>query len=160
MSPVPLRRGLLAAGLLSLLPLSGCIVIPLRDPLRVQVAGIEPLPGEGLEWRFGVKLRLQNPNEAAADFSGVFVDLEVRGQPFGSGVTDARGSVPGFGEVLLTVPVTVPVVNAVRQALDGAAAGSAALRRVDYRLRGKVGGGLIGERRFETRGELSLPGPR
>ena len=43
--------------------LIGCSTFPSRDPLNIDVAGIEPLPGEGLEMRMAVKIRIQNPND-------------------------------------------------------------------------------------------------
>ena len=50
--PKPLlsRLRLLALALLAL-SLSACALLPSHDPLEVQVAGIQPLPGEGLELR-------------------------------------------------------------------------------------------------------------
>ena len=44
---------------------TACASLSGSDPPRVSVAGIEALPGEGLELRFLVKLRVQNPNEGA-----------------------------------------------------------------------------------------------
>jgi len=60
--------------------LGACAAFSPRDPLNVQVAGIQPLQGEGLEVRFLVKLRLQNPNDGAIDYNGVALDLEVNGR--------------------------------------------------------------------------------
>ena len=71
----PLR--LLLIALLALTP-GACAALSPRDPLNVQVAGIQPLQGEGPEARFPVKLRLQNPNEGAIDYSGVALDRSQR----------------------------------------------------------------------------------
>ncbi|PKL97871.1 MAG: water stress/hypersensitive response domain-containing protein, partial [Gammaproteobacteria bacterium HGW-Gammaproteobacteria-7] len=97
--------------------LGACAAFSPRDPLNVQVAGIQPLQGEGLELRFMVRLRLQNPNEAAIDYNGVALDLEVNGRRLASGVSDQRGTVPRFGESVLSVPVTISAFSAARQAL-------------------------------------------
>jgi LEA14-like dessication related protein len=141
--------------LLSLaLLMSACAGLAMRDPVNVDVVGIEPLPGQGMEGRFLVKLRIQNPNEQPVDFDGVYVELEVRGMRLASGVSDERGTVPRFGESVLAVPVTVPVTAMVRQAL-GFASGDRS--RVDYLLRGKLAGPGFGGVRFESRGELALP---
>ena len=64
---------LLAAGL------SACASLSNRDPLRVDLVGLEPLPGQGLEVRFAVKLRVQNPNDSAVSFNGMALDLDVNG---------------------------------------------------------------------------------
>src|SRR4051812_21181666 len=45
------------------LTLNGCAGLFGADPLRVSVAGIEPIASQGLEIRFNVKLRVQNPND-------------------------------------------------------------------------------------------------
>lgn len=138
-----------------LLVLSGCAAFSQRDPLNVQVAGIQPLPGEGLELRMNVKLRIQNPNDMALDYNGVALNLEVNGRRLASGVSDARGSVPRFGETVLSVPVTVSAFSAARQALG--LAEHIGLDEVPYVLRGKLAGGLFGTQRFVEKGTLELP---
>ncbi len=152
----PCWRTLCAAlGLLFVFTLGGCASLAGREPLRINVVGIEPLPGEGMEIRFTVKLRVQNPNERAIDYDGVALELDVNGQPFAAGVSDQRGSVPRFGEAVLSVPVSVSATAALRQALG--LIGGAPLERVPYELRGKLAGGLIGSMRFADAGTLSLP---
>lgn len=137
------------------LTLNGCASLFGGDPLRVNVAGIEPLEGQGLEMRFNVKLRVQNPNDSAVSFDGVSLDLELNGKPFASGVSDQAGSVPRFGETVVNVPLTVPAFAAVRQAF--AFAGAAQSGQIPYILRGKLAGGLTGTMRFVDQGTLSLP---
>ncbi|MEC5406788.1 LEA type 2 family protein [Paraburkholderia sp. MPAMCS5] len=139
------------------LTLGGCAGWFGGDPLRVSVAGIEPIESEGMEMRFNVKLRVQNPNESAVKFNGVSLDLDLNGKPFASGVSDQSGSVPRFGETVVNVPLTVPAFAAVRQAF--AFAGAAQSGQIPYILRGKLAGGLIGTTRFVDQGTLSLPGP-
>ena len=135
--------------------LAGCAMLG-GDPLRVQVVGLEPLQGQGMELRFAAKLRVQNPNETPIDYDGIAVDLEVRGSAFASGVSDARGTIPRYGEAVVTVPVTVSAFAVLRQAM-GLASGDRS--KIDYVLRGKVGGSTFGSVRFESRGVLELPGP-
>ena len=142
----------LLAGLLSL---AGCETLGVRDPLRVSVAGVEPLSGEGLELRFNVKLRVQNPNDGPVEYNGVALDLEVNGRPLASGVSDRIGTVPRYGEAVLSVPVTVSAFSAVRQAL-GLAQG-AALTELPYVISGKLAGGVFGTVRFSHSGTLKLP---
>jgi LEA14-like dessication related protein len=135
--------------------LAGCAGLGLREPLKVTVAGLEPLPSEGLEARFALMLRIQNPNETALDFDGVSVDLELADIDFGSGVSDQRGTIPRYGEALITVPVTVPLLAIVRQ-VYGLSSGKPR-DRVSYRLRGRLGGTGLPGVRFDSRGELLLP---
>ena len=61
------------AALLGALPLAACASLGGREPLTVDVVGVEPLAGQGMEGRFLVKLRLQNPGETPVDFDGVSV---------------------------------------------------------------------------------------
>jgi len=107
---------LLLAALVSLL-LAACAALPGRDPLRVELVGIEPIEGQGLELRLAVKLRVQNPNEEAVEYDGAALDLEVNGKSLAYGVSDQRGSVPRYGERVLVVPVSITALNVVRQRL-------------------------------------------
>jgi LEA14-like dessication related protein len=150
-----MRRYLLW-GLLSVL-LAGCAGLGLREPVRVTVAGLESLPGQGLEARFAVTLRVQNPNDTPLDFDGVALDLELAGMDFGSGVSDQRGSVPRFGEALITVPVTVSAIAILRQVL--ALTEARGEPRIHYRLRGRLGSIGLSGARFSSEGELTLPQP-
>jgi len=148
------RRSTLArlAGLFAL-ALAGCGSWPGSEPLRVTLAAVEPLPGEGLEVRLLLKLRVQNPNNGAIDYQGVSVVLDLRGSTLASGVSPESGSVPSFGEQLIEVPVTVSAVAALRQVF-GMVSGSN--RALDYVLRGRLGGG-VGAHAFEASGKIDWP---
>lgn len=138
----------------ALLVLAGCATWPGSDPLQVSLAGVEALPGEGLEARMAVKLRIQNPNDAPVNYDGVALTLELRGLDFASGVSDAQGSVPRFGETVLVVPVTVSAYAMARQVYTLAKGDRS---RVTYVARGKLAGSGFGGVRFESKGELELP---
>jgi LEA14-like dessication related protein len=145
------------------LTLNGCAGMFGSEPVRVNVAGIDPIDSQGLEVRFNVKLRVQNPNESAINFDGVSLDLELNGKPFASGVSNQSGVVPRYGEIIVNVPLTVPAFAAVRQAF--AFAGVTQSGQIPYILRGKLAGGfsggvtsgLVGGNRFIDQGTLSLP---
>jgi LEA14-like dessication related protein len=144
--------------IIALLTLGACAGMPGREPLQVTVAGIDSLPGEGLEFRMLVKLRVQNPNDAALDYDGVFVKLDVQGSTFASGVSDERGSIPRFGESVISVPVTI---SALRVALRGIGflLDGAPTDKVKYKLNGKLDGPAFGSTSFQADGELTLPKP-
>jgi LEA14-like dessication related protein len=137
------------------LALSACSGLQRSDPLQVAVAGIEPMQGEGLELRMLVKLRVQNPNDAALDYDGVYVKLEVMDKTFATGVSDERGTVGRFGESIIDVPVTVSMLRMVRQTF-GMLNGEP-LDKVTYRLSGKLSGPGFGSNRFQAQGEFGLP---
>ena len=147
-------RKLMVLSLL-LLTLSACALFPNRDPLNINVVGIEPLQGQDLELRFAVKLRLQNPNETAIDYSGVALDLDVNGRQLASGVSDQQGSIPRFSEAVLVVPVSVSAFAALRQALGLSQTQS--LNNLPYTLHGKLAGGVFGTMRFSDSGTLNFP---
>ena len=134
--------------------LAACAGMTQRDPVQVQVVGIEPLQAEGLELRFAVKLRVQNPNDAPIDYDGLFVELDVRGNSFATGVSDAKGTVPRYGEEVLTIPVSASAFSVVRQALSFYQGSD---RQLDYLLKGKIGGPTFSAVRFEHKGQLMLP---
>jgi hypothetical protein len=151
-----MRRVLGLSLSLLLLTLSACALFPDRDPLNINVVGIDPLPSQSLEVRFAVKLRLQNPNETPIDYNGVALNLEVNGHPLATGVSDQQGSIPRFSEAILTVPVSISAFSVLRQTLGLSQTQS--LDNLPYVLRGKLAGGLFGTMRFVDRGSLSLPG--
>jgi LEA14-like dessication related protein len=133
------------------LALLGCASLAARDPLEVAVAGIEPMPdkGEGLELRLLVRLRVQNPNPDAISYGGAFVKVEVQDRTFATGVTDAGGTIPGFGEAVVEVPVTVSMLRMVRQVIGMQDAAQA--DQIRYSMSGK-----LGSHRFSASGEFSI----
>ena len=141
---------------LALSLLAACAAMTGHDPLQVNVADVESLPGEGFEIRMLVKLRVQNPNDVPVDYDGVYLRLDVQGSTFATGVSDEHGTIPRFGEALVTVPVTVPTLNLVRQALGFMGNGQPP-EKISYRLEGKLSGPLFGSTRFQSQGELPLP---
>ena len=134
---------------------SSCATLSNSDPLTIGVAGIEPLPSEGLELRLAVRVRVQNPNDLAVDYSGAALSLDLNGRKLASGVSDQAGTVPRYGETLLTIPVTISAFDVARQVL--VLANGAPQNDVPYLVRGKLEGGLFGTRRFRAEGTLSLP---
>jgi hypothetical protein len=148
-----MRRNVLVM-LAMLASLAGCAGLPGSDPLNVTLAGLDSLPGEGMEVRMAVKLRVQNPNDTQVDFDGVALSLELRGQDFASGVSDQRGSVPRFGETVLVVPVTVSAMAMLRQAYSFATGDRT---KLDFVARGKLAGSGFGGTRFVSKGEFELP---
>jgi LEA14-like dessication related protein len=142
--------GLLAV----ILALAGCASLDAKDPLQVTVAGIEPMQeqGEGLELRLLVRLRVQNPNSTPVNYDGAFVKVEVQDKTFAAGVSDVGGTLPGFSEAIIEVPVTVSMLRMVRQVMgikEGAPAG-----QIRYSMSGK-----LGYHRFRADGEFSLRQP-
>ncbi|MGH1359460.1 MAG: LEA type 2 family protein [Burkholderiaceae bacterium] len=140
------RHWRLGAALAVAVLLSGCASFQGRDAPIVRVVSLQPLPGEGLELRFALKLRVQNPDGRPIAYNGVAVKLAVDGYGLASGVDDQQGVVPRYGESVLTVPVTVSPFAALRQLFarlerrsgpEPASPGQVAA--VQYKLTGKLG---------------------
>jgi hypothetical protein len=138
--------------------LAACAALPNRDPISIDVAGIEPLPGEGLELRLAVRVRIQNPNDTAIEYSGAALNLDLNGRKLASGVSDAIGTVPRYGEAVLVIPVTISALDMARQALSFSNTRNEP-RDITYTVRGKLEGGLFGTRRFTDEGTFDLPDP-
>jgi LEA14-like dessication related protein len=139
---------------------AGCSALPNRDPLTIDVAGIEPLQGEGLELRLAVRVRIQNPNDTAIDYSGAALNLQLNGRKLASGVSSAAGTVPRYGEAVLEIPVTVSALNMARQVLGFVNQNPQDQRNVSYVVKGKLEGGVFGTRRFTDEGTFELPAER
>lgn len=137
---------------------SGCASLPTSDPLTVTVAGIAPLPGEGLELRLAVTVRVQNPNDVAVEYTGAALSLDLNGRNLASGVSDRVGTVPRYGETTFTVPVTISAFDMMRQVFGFMEADTRG--EVRYRVRGKLEGGWFGTRRFSSEGSMRLPDRR
>lgn len=149
------RSALLVLLAIAVLLSGGCANIQKREPIEVMVVGVEPLQGQGLELRLLVKLRMQNPNDLPLDFNGVSIQLDVQGKRFATGVSNAVGSVPRFGETIVEVPVSISVFRMARQAMD--AITSEYRGKLAYRLTGMVAGPAFNSMRFKSSGELTLP---
>jgi len=135
--------------------LGACALLQPRDPVNISVIGIEPLPGQELELRMAVKMRVQNPNESPIDYNGIALNLEVNGQPLAAGVSDQQGHIGRYDEAVIVVPVSITAFSFLRQAYGLGTVDS--LKGLPYKLRGKLAGGLLGTVRFTDEGKLDLP---
>lgn len=134
----------------------GCTTLAPRDPLNIDVAGIEPLPGEGLEMRMAVKIRVQNPNEGEVRFTGTALTLYLNDNKLGTGVSDQSGSVPRFGETVISIPVSISAFSAAQQ-LFGIMGGTAS-SDLTYRVTGKLVGDSFKSLKFSGEGKFQIPG--
>jgi Late embryogenesis abundant protein len=122
--------------------------------LLLAFSGCATMPGEGMEVRMAVRLRVQNPNDAPVDYAGVALTLELRGLDFASGVSDVQGTIPRFGEAVLVVPVTVSAYAMAKQVYTFAMGERS---KLDFVARGKLAGSGFGGTRFESKGAFDLP---
>ena len=145
-----------------LLAISGCASLPIdSDAPQVRIVGFEPLPSEGLELRFNLKLRVQNLNESTFAYDGISVELDLDGRGVASGVSNISGDIPRFSDAVVTVPVSISAFSALRQFLarmnDQRTNSSAPAQPITYTMNGKLGGvGNSFATRFGDSGELDL----
>ena len=157
-----MKHSHLPIALLFLLVLSGCATLSGRDSPSVSVVGLNVLPSEGLELRFALKLRVQNPNETPLGYDGLSVKLNLDGRGVASGVSNESGEIQRFSDKVLTVPVSISAFAAFRQLLarakDSQAEEGALTQAIEYSLSGKLGAvsGGLGVTRFSDKGALDF----
>ena len=152
---IALRRSLIAAA--AVLLLAACAGMPGSEPVQVTVVDIESIPGEDLEIRMMVKLRVQNPNNSPIEYDGVYLQMDVLGNTFATGVSSQRGTVAPFGESLIEVPVSASTLRMAFTALGMLGSGKP-IEKVTYQMRGKLSGPMFGSTTFQSQGEIALPG--
>ncbi|MBV8348072.1 MAG: LEA type 2 family protein, partial [Mycolicibacterium sp.] len=101
-----------------------------------------------------LKLRVQNPNEAPIEYNGVYVELDVQNKSLASGVSNQSGTVPAFGETVVSVPVAISYLGMAGEAM-GLLSGKS-FDKVSYEMRGKFSNPTSGALRFKSEGELNI----
>jgi LEA14-like dessication related protein len=150
-----MRRPHLLLAIIVALTLNACAMLSGREPVQVTVASMTPLASEGLEARMLIKLRVQNPNDEPLEYDGISLQLNVQGSTYASGVSDARGTIPRFGEAVIEVPVTISTLRVALRTFKMISDGKAP-EKLNYTLTGRLGGPMFGAMRFEKQGELAF----
>jgi LEA14-like dessication related protein len=141
---------------LVLIWLAGCAVFPgsLERP-KVTLAALTLIDANLFEQRFGLKLRVQNPNRIDLPVQALTYDVELNDKAFGSGVARAPVTVPGYGSELIDVEMISNLSGLLRQLAEYSKSGVSTLR---YRLKGNVILGPWNTRLpFEQSGEIAIP---
>ena len=122
--------------LLATVLLGACATLsPYKDSPRVSLVSIQPQEIGMLEQRFGLQLRILNPNDVAIPVNGLSYAVEINDREFAYGVSQQAVEIPAFGEALLDVEVVSNLLNVMQQlqALHSETRNSLA-----YRLTGKI----------------------
>jgi len=133
---------------------AACAGVGLREPLRVNLAGLESLPGEGMETRWLARIRVQNANDVSIAYNGLSAEIDLNGKSLASGVSAAAGEIPRFGETVLELPLTVPATAILRQVF-GLIYGDHS--KATYRVHGLLNTGTFGRAPFNSTGQIELP---
>lgn len=148
-------RHWVAALLLSLL--AGCAGISGLDfdEPEVELLGLEPLPSQGLEARFLVKLRIINPNAIPLAIDGMAYDVFIRDSKILSGVSNEGISVGAYSESVAELEVAAGMFGSlalIRDLMSNSANGG-----LPYKLNAKLSrSGLGGAIRVSREGTIDL----
>jgi LEA14-like dessication related protein len=102
---------------------------------RVNLVGLKLLDVQLFEQRFGLTLRVQNPNRDDLTIEGISFKVEINGREFARGVDNQKVTVPAFGESLLEVEVVSTLFSLVEQLRD---LNSHTGKPLDYRIHGRI----------------------
>lgn len=143
----------LLAGLM-MLALAGCAGMVQRpQPLDVGLADLSLIDIGLVEQRFGVGLRVHNPNDFAIPVQGLSYTLEISGQPFARGQSAGAARIPARGDAVIRTEA-VSHLGRILQHLQTLQQEG----RLQYRLYGQADlGGLRGTQPFSRDGEIALP---
>lgn len=134
--------------------LIGCATVDDAKPPSIQLSNLRLGNGGLLNQELLIEIRVGNPNNFELPLTGLTFELEVNGQPFADGLSNATVTVPRLGYA--TVPVTgnTNILSVFRQLMF-----LGKTDRITYRLHGTAYVGRLGINQsipYERKGELSL----
>ena len=139
------------------LAIAGCAGIGKQlEPPRVSLANIRAEEISGLETAFEVQMRVFNANDVSLTVTGIKAELDINGQPFATGVSNAPVEIPSYGTELVTVTVYSSVIKMFKSVY-----GLKGSEELKYRLNGKIrvsaGNNMMPTSLpFESEGQVSL----
>ena len=125
------------------------------EPPRVKLASIRVEDFNVLETVFEVQLRVFNTNDTALQIKGTECELEINGQPFALGVSDADIEIPSYGTTLLPLRIYASLVDIIKSTAD-----LSNQKQLQYHIKGKLrlgAGAFPGVLPFASEGDISLP---
>lgn len=147
----PHRRALL---LLLAVLVSGCAGLgAYREAPRVSLVSIQPKEMGVLEQRYGLELRILNPNDTALPVTGMQYSLQINDHEFAYGVSRQPVTIPAYGEAVLDVDVVSKLLSVLQQLQEANTGKQDSLR---YRLSGSLSlENRLGKLPFDYHGELN-----
>lgn len=106
-----------------------------REMPRVSLVSIQPLDMTLLEQRYGLQLRILNPNDVEIPLSGMSYSVEINDREFAYGVSRQAVTIPALGEAVIEVEVVSSLLGVLRQ-LQSLNDGKQ--HSLDYRISGKL----------------------
>lgn len=139
------------------LTLAACSAFaPKLETPRLSVVDVQMQKGGLWEQQLKVRMRVQNPNDRALPIKGLSYKLEVAGEDFARGLTDAGFTVPALGEAEFDMNVTANMAAAIVKVLGNR--DESLGESLDYRIVGRVAlsEGVLRSIPFEERGTFKL----
>jgi len=125
------------------------------DEPEVELLGLEPLPSQGLEARFLVKLRIVNPNAIPLAIDGMAYDVFIRGSKILSGVSNEGISVGAYSESVAELEVAAGMFGSLALIRD--LMSNPTDKGLPYTLKAKLSrSGLGGAIRVSREGTIDL----
>jgi LEA14-like dessication related protein len=134
--------------------ISGCAGLgAYREAPRVSLVSIQPKDMGVLEQRYGLQLRILNPNDTDLPVAGMHYSLQINDREFAYGVSRQLVTIPAYGEAVLDVDVVSNLLNVLQQLQE---AGTGKQESLKYRLSGSLSlANRLGKLPFDYRGELN-----
>jgi LEA14-like dessication related protein len=134
--------------------ISGCAGLgAYREAPRVSLVSIQPKEMGVLEQRYGLQLRILNPNDTALPVAGMQYSLQINDREFAYGVSRQPVSIPAYGEALLDVDVVSNLLSVLQQLQEANTGKQGSLK---YRLSGSLSlENRLGKLPFDYHGELN-----
>ena len=109
------RSGKLFLLAAKLLLLSACAVLdPNFKTPTVTLASVQPLQTTGLEQRFNIGLRVNNPNQNALNLVGISYAIELEGFEVITGAANNVPVIPAYGDTLINIEAAVGFMQGVK----------------------------------------------
>jgi len=134
--------------------LGACAALaPRLEPPQLTVTRVELVGGSLQEQQVHLILHVVNPNARAIDVRGIDCNMDLNGDAFAAGSTEAAFTLPAAGETDFGLNVTAHLDAALVALVSGLGH-----KTVEYRMYGQVhlSGGLIRNIPFEQKGRVKL----
>jgi LEA14-like dessication related protein len=147
---------MIIAACLLLVTIAGCAGLGQRlEPPQVKLAAIRVEEFSVLETVFEIHLRVFNTNDNALQIKGLECELEINGQPFATGISNAAVEIPSYGTQLVPLRAYASLFDMIKSVK-----GMQNQDQLKYDIKGKVrlgAGALPSVLSFDSEGNISLP---
>ena len=137
---LPANLGRLLPALCLGVLLSACSTFGQRDPLRIDLVGLEPCRGKAWRCASWSSCGYRTPTTSRSNTTASPSTSTSTASP-GQRRQRPTGEVPRFGERVVSVPLTVSAFSAFRQAWG--LSNNAPIQGMPYVVKGKLAGGLF-----------------